>query len=139
MVFESELGSIVCDAMRLSEQDEIGVCLRGYDIDCVNLSTSCFTVFVPLDKMVAMTARGKIDTFSFLIQEEHGKRLRSCVTFFSRDVEAKVSLLLFNEIVEEWKNGGFGLDEAVLVNVTHIDFELGDARVVVVARRALKV
>ena len=140
MVFESELGSIVCEAMRMSEADGIEVPLRGgYNVDSLNLTASCFTVFAPLDKTAAMMARGKVDTFGFLIQEAHGKRLRSKVTFFSCDAEAKVSLPLFNKIVEEWKNSCFNLDEAVLVHVTHVDFELGDARVVVVARRALKV
>ena len=138
MISESEeLGSIVCEAMRGSEDDMLGVCLRGYDIDNLNLTASCFTVFSSLDKLAAMTARGKVDTFGFLLERVQGKRLLSRVVFFSK--EAEVSLALFEEILGEWKGGSFGLDEAVLVNVTHIDFELGDARVVVVARRALKV
>ena len=103
----------------------------------MNFTGSCFTVFVPLDKISAMTARGKIDTYGFIIRQARGKRYLSRIVFFSK--EAEVSLPLFNEIAEEWKNGGFNLDEVVLVNVTHIDFELGDARVSVLARRALKV
>ena len=141
MISESEeLGSIVCEAMRGSEQDEMGVCLRGYDIDCVNLSESCFVVFAPLDKLSAMTARGKIDTYGFMIQQARGKRYLSRIVFFSQEAEVS-SLPLFEEILAEWQRGsfGFGLSEAMLVLVSEVDFELGDARVVVVARRALKV
>ncbi|GMI07652.1 hypothetical protein TrVE_jg13125 [Triparma verrucosa] len=134
---------IVQCKMRASDDDDndFHLCRGSKDcyVDNVNFTTGWFDEFKRLDPNKSREARGQVDHYGWLLQENFGHRFKSRIVFFTERSDAD-EMSTFKSIVEDYTDIPFsyGLDEVVLVHMSEVKVDEKDARLKVIARSQLQ-